>query len=77
MYFHLENTKKSCADKESKKNPVSRNIDGISKDKSGIVLLSHTVTHIVPSAPQGLTSLFGMGRGVTPAIKTPEFLKSN
>ena len=44
-----------------------------SKNKSGIDLLSHTVTRIVPSALRGLTSLFGMGRGVTPAIKTPEF----
>jgi hypothetical protein len=38
------------------------------KNKSGIDLLSHTVTRIVPSAQRGLTSLFGMGRGVTPAI---------
>ena len=38
------------------------------KNKSGIDLLSHTVTRIVPSALRGLTSLFGMGRGVTPAI---------
>ena len=42
------------------------------KLKSGIVLLSHAVTHIVPSALRGLTSLFGMGRGVTPSILTPE-----
>jgi hypothetical protein len=40
--------------------------------KSGIVLLSHAVTRIVPSALRGLTSLFGMGRGVTPSILTPE-----
>src|SRR3990170_1658360 len=38
------------------------------KNKSGIVLLFHTVTHIVPSALRGLTALFGMGRGVTPSI---------
>ena len=42
-------------------------------NKSGIDLLSHTVSHVVPSALRGLTSLFGMGRGVTPAIKIPEF----
>ena len=42
------------------------------QNKSGIVLLSHAVTHIVPSALRGLTSLFGMGRGVTPSILTPE-----
>ena len=27
-------------------------------------LLSHTVTHAVPSARRGLTSVFGMGTGV-------------
>ena len=27
-------------------------------------LLSHTVTHAVPSAQRGLTSVFGMGTGV-------------
>ncbi len=57
-----------------KKNPVTSETDGI-QIKSGIDLLSHTVTHIVPSARWGLTSLFGMGRGVTPTIKTPEFIK--
>jgi hypothetical protein len=30
-------------------------------------LLSHTVTHAVPSALRGLTSVFGMGTGVTPS----------
>ena len=34
-------------------------------------LLSHAPTHAVPSAPQVLTALFGMGRGVTPAIESP------
>src|SRR5204863_7170634 len=29
-------------------------------------LLSHTVSRAVPSALEGLTALFGMGRGVTP-----------
>ena len=38
------------------------------QNKSGIDLLSHAVTHIVPSALRGLTALFGMGRGVTPSI---------
>jgi len=31
-------------------------------------LLSHTVARAVPSALRGLTSLFGMGRGVSPAV---------
>ncbi len=31
----------------------------------GGVLLSHIATHAVPSAMKGLTSVFGMGTGVT------------
>ena len=38
---------------------------------SGDVLLSHTVASAVPSALLGLTSLFEMGRGVSPAILSP------
>src|ERR1051325_3647047 len=32
---------------------------------AGSDLLSHTVSHAVPSAVSGLTSVFGMGTGVT------------
>ena len=32
---------------------------------AGSDLLSHTVSHAVPSAVAGLTSVFGMGTGVT------------
>ena len=39
----------------------------------GSDLLSHTPAHAVPSAFWGLTSLFGMGRGVTPRLKPPKF----
>ena len=38
----------------------------------GDFLLSHTVTRAVPSAPTGLTSVFGMGTGVTLSTKSPE-----
>jgi hypothetical protein len=38
-------------------------------------LLSHGVYPAVPSALAGLTSLFGMGRGVSPPPSSP-FLKS-
>ena len=38
----------------------------------GNVLLSHTVTHAVPSALKGLTSVFGMGTGVTPPPWPPK-----
>jgi hypothetical protein len=37
-------------------------------------LLSHRVSPAVPSALAGLTSLFGMGRGVSPPPSSP-FLK--
>jgi hypothetical protein len=40
--------------------------------KSGGVLLSHAVTHAVSSALQGLTTEFGMGSGVAPALWPPE-----
>jgi hypothetical protein len=35
------------------------------KTNSGSVLLSHTVTHAVPSALESLTSVFEMGTGVS------------
>ena len=35
----------------------------------GDFLLSHAVARAVPSAPAGLTSVFGMGTGVDPADK--------
>ena len=38
----------------------------------GDFLLSHAVTRAVPSAPAGLTSVFGMGTGVTLPTKSPE-----
>ena len=38
----------------------------------GDFLLSHTVSRAVPSAPAGLTSVFGIGTGVTLPTKSPE-----
>src|SRR3989440_12972179 len=44
----------------------------------GGFLLSHTVARAVPSAPRGLTSVFGMGTGVTLSTQPPEnFLKED
>jgi hypothetical protein len=40
----------------------------------GNVLLSHTVAHAVPSALKGLTSVFGMGTGVSPSPWSPRNL---
>ncbi len=55
-----------------KKKPIIS--DGLSdprfrgdKFNLGNVLLSHTVTHAVPSALKSLTSVFGMGTGVSPS----------
>ena len=38
---------------------------GFDRINAGSDLLSHTVSHAVPSAVAGLTSVFGMGTGVT------------
>ena len=38
------------------------------ENNPGSDLLSHAVTHAVPSAVEGLTSVFGMGTGVTPLL---------
>src|SRR5213593_4823120 len=40
--------------------------------KSGDDLLSHVVANAVPSALEGLTSVFGMGTGVAPPLESPE-----
>ena len=37
-------------------------------------LPSHAVSHAVLSALEGLTSVFGMGTGVTPPLQPPETL---
>src|SRR5207245_576667 len=42
----------------------------------GSDLLSHAVAHAVPSAQEGLTSVFGMGTGVAPPA-TPPGIESN
>ena len=57
------------------KNPASVKEAGLGyENKSGGVLLSHAVTHVVSSALQVLTTEFGMGSGVTPAVWPPETL---
>ena len=38
----------------------------------GDVLLSHTVSRAVPSALKSLTSVFGMGTGVTSSLSPPK-----
>jgi hypothetical protein len=41
------------------------------KNYAGDHLISHTVSRAVPSAQRGLTSVFGMGTGVTLAVWSP------
>ena len=38
---------------------------------AGNDLRSHTLSRAVPSALRGLTSVFGMGTGGTPAVRSP------
>ena len=44
--------------------------------KSGNVLLSHSLATTVPSTLVGLTSVFGMGTGVTPPVKLPQNIRT-
>jgi hypothetical protein len=55
--------------------PKSRQTQRLTdQQKMGDDLLSHGVSPAVPSALAGLTTLFGMGRGVSPPPSSP-FLK--
>ena len=50
--------------------PLPLSVHGLEMDKKkpGNYLLSHQVTLAVPSAHKGLTSVFGMGTGVSPSL---------
>src|SRR5690349_4874319 len=55
------------------KSPLEKNSRaGFWLNNPGDFLLSHAVSRAVPSAPAGLTSVFGMGTGVTLPTKSPE-----
>jgi hypothetical protein len=54
------------------KKPAQVYPERASFNNPGDFLLSHTVSRAVPSAPAGLTSVFGMGTGVTLPTKSPE-----
>ena len=47
------------------------NCTSLFQDYAGDHLISHTLTRAVPSARRGLTSVFGMGTGVTLAVNSP------
>src|SRR5579884_1328404 len=55
------------------KSPLER--AGFLKNYAGDHLISHTVSRAVPSAQRGLTSVFGMGTGVTLAVWSPANLR--
>ena len=50
--------------------PESRSALGVAHEKPAVALLSHRVSPAVPSPKRGLTSEFGMGSGVAPALWT-------
>ncbi len=54
------------------RSPLKFTLSGPAFNNPGDFLLSHTVSRAVPSAPAGLTSVFGMGTGVTLPTKSPE-----
>ena len=59
-------------EKGKKKESSEGMLDSFLKIIPGDDLLSHTVTHAVPSAPKSLTSEFGMGSGMASSISLPE-----
>src|SRR5215475_11709940 len=58
-----KNSDEPCGSSESFVNP-------------GNDLVSHAVARAVPSALRGLTSVFGMGTGVTLSVRSPENFKN-
>ena len=59
---------------KSESPPELNTLAGFHLNNPGDFLLSHAVTRAVPSAPAGLTSVFGMGTGVTLPTESPENL---
>jgi hypothetical protein len=57
------------------KKPAQVYPERASRNNPGGFLLSHAVARAVPSAPRGLTSVFGMGTGVALSTQPPENLE--
>ena len=55
-----------------RKKPSHLSIEGLFEFNPGNDLVSHKVALAVPSALRGLTSVFGMGTGVTLSVRSPE-----
>jgi hypothetical protein len=56
---------------QKQRKPSEQCSEGFQEIEAGDNLLSHRVTPAVPSAPEGLTSVFGMGTGGTPRLSSP------
>ena len=67
--FHLERAFDEKSFRKGLGKPFSK---GFPKKNPGAVLLSHGVAPAVPSPLEGLTSVFGMGTGVSPPPWAPE-----
>jgi hypothetical protein len=63
--------------KNTLKKPAQHITERAFINNPGDFLLSHTASRAVPSAPRGLTSVFGMGTGVTLSTKSPENSKDH
>ena len=66
---------RAAQDKE--KEPARRGLLSFLGKNPGGVLLSHTASRAVPSAPRSLTSEFGMGSGVASSRSPPEICGSH
>src|SRR5271155_4022609 len=60
-----------CLRRTEIKKAAPTNRSGLLNFNPGSDLRSHAVTSAVSSALRGLTSVFGMGTGVTPAVRPP------
>ena len=68
--IQASNIRHIWVNKKSRKDRFEFDPSGIRSP--GSALLSHKVTLAVPSAHEGLTTLFGMRRGVAPPLSPPE-----
>jgi hypothetical protein len=64
-----ESRRENKSVRSKKKSPILERM-GL-QEYAGDHLISHTLTRAVPSAQRGLTSVFGMGTGVTLAVNSP------
>src|SRR6266403_6303291 len=75
--FGFQSTDKWLGGQQETRKPAQVTLSGLRSNNPGGFLLSHAVARAVPSAPRGLTSVFGMGTGVTLSTQPPENCFSN